>query len=230
MQGQVSDDQASDRQTQAIAIKAKKIADSPWFDITLFRTHIKFRLPNSTQSPPRDALGRQVDQRPFVNTAARENYEINEELGRCLTNLYNAAWKVKTTSFFARNAGEIQFKLFGVGVAKSDRLVYDNLYDGNIATTFLRNYYSSNFADIALESIDLVEREFNAVNTYYVTVPGHKIDCFVPFSALDLLLLSFEFIPGKKADEIEPAALSQVLTQFADSIIATLEMRLAHKS
>jgi len=210
-----------------VVIKAAAIEKSPWFNIKLFRTQVKFRLPKPSAKTPVNELGQKVDQRPFINTAAKANYEINEELGRCLTNIYNTAWKIQRSGFFKSSVGKLEVRFFALGVTKSDRLVYNDLYNPEIAVVYIRNYYSSAYQALALDGLDFTHEQINNNTAFFVRSQNSQLDCFIPFSNLDLLLFSFrmKIKKGVVAEQLE--GLHSAVETFVSPMLESLIMESA---
>lgn len=214
-------------------IKCSPIAKAPLFEIQLFRSKLSFRNPKATAKVAKDLAGRKVDARPFLNTALKAEYDCNEELGRCITNVFFSAWQMQPKKFFASRIGSLNFYLNGLGVTRGDRGVYKDLYNIDTAKVWLKNFYSCRLSDLTTPEQERPEtnKEFPVAietigeNQVYLVKPRrNQIDFFVPFSAADLLQFSYQFSPKDKNQKPELAQAMLSVEKFARELVATVSL------
>ena len=229
-------------------LKAANIQKSPWYDILLFRTRLRVKIPKATARIARDALGNIIDRRPFLNTVAKTEYDCNDRLGRCVIDIYHSAWRLYPKHMLSRSHASLSLFLRGLGVTRAERRVYRDLYQLDTASIWIRNYYSGathQFDELpgatpvggkdqhnGVESdgkprFSVEEISINGVKLFFCRPFKNQLDYFLPFSAADLLQFSFQITPKNARAEKQFAELIQTTQQFALSMLDTLA--LAHE-
>jgi len=214
-------------------IKARTVRSSPWYKIKLFRTNLRFRNPKATHKAPKDLAGRKVDQRPFINTAAKAQYDCNEELGRCITNIYFSAWAIYPRKYFSRPYASVTLRLNGLGVTKGDRAVYNDLYKFETAKIWIKNFYSCRPSslvdhDTALgggeESFPILEKTLGDMKVYISKPFAYQLDYFIPFSSIDLLQFSFQLAAKGIQAENEKEAIMREIADFSGQVVRSVSL------
>ena len=226
-------------------VKAASFQKAPWYDILLFRTRLRIKVPKATAGVGKDALGNTIDRRPFLNTVAKTEYDCNDRLGRCVVDIYHCAWRLYSGKLFSRSYASLSFTLRGLGVTPNERRIYRDLYQRDTASIWIQNYYSGatqQFDELpTLAPLDsegmhdkldageevrctLKEISINDIKVFFCRPFENQLDCFVPFSQADLLQFSFQVTTKSARAEKQLTALMQIAQQFASSMLKTLTL------
>jgi len=221
-------------------LKVRAIAKAPWFEIQLFRTHLRYRNPKASHNVTKNALGQKVDLRPFLNTALKAEYDCNENLGRCVVDIYHNAWSLYPRRFFSRPFASLSLSLRGVGVTRNDRAIYRDLYNRETAQIWLNNYYSSNaYGDAELPSLvntatvqgqnDHTKSRLTVLESfrhkaYLVTPCAGTYDYFFPFTQADMLQFSFTVDYKAPSAAQYSTEINAVAAEFIDSMLRSVSL------
>lgn len=235
-------------------IKAESVNTAPWFDILLFETRCRLRLPKPSIKPLKDLGGNLVDKRPFVNTLAKTRYykgEDADETGQYIVSIYRASWGFYDWRWFAKPKASLNFDFNAIAVCKPDMKDYPDVREPEIGCAWIRYSYRKSQAIKALLNLSMVEGGHMQVNirekpdaqaiadtlnydTQVLRINGHiayrtqltadTYDIFLPFTAQDMLQLSFALKGhGLKPLDNKAAYLEQG-NQLSQDIIHTLEI------
>lgn len=226
-----------------------KVKWAPWFEILLFETRLRIRIPRSTAKPLRTWNNKKIDGRPFVNTESKKVF--SGYTGSCgLLQFFAARWLFKRLSW--RKGVYVEFLLGATGVHHEQFDQYPNLLIDAVATDWI-NYLLKQrvafFSQFSLRRHDeaFVEIIFNEeaglpppdkvhnftigqwqtggrASAFYVSPFANQLNVFIPYGPRDCLQLIFGYVDNNGELWTQETLCQRSLQEFAQVLVATIEL------
>jgi hypothetical protein len=223
------------------------MADAPWFEIWLFKTHLRFRLPSSTMPKRKEALYpgfSNPDLRPFVNTESLRGYSRQEELGYYARTIYRGGWWLYPDSLLAKANTELQFDLMVYAVSDGNRLTYPNVMKEEGARCWIEHHYHARqhfYSQFYLQkddngTLEIINQpgtttpifapeveslQINNQTLYRVQTEPNQLSYWLAFSPCDFIRFDFTLEPLQGQEKLASLSRANDMTQ---SIISTITL------
>ena len=241
---------------KAPALGEKEINQSPFFEILLFKSRLRFRNPPANLENSVNLFGEKgSDKRPFVNTVSRSNYLCEEEIGLWYETLYTTGWKFYPRGWFKPAFAELRMVITvhaTVGLQRErfpDLLkpeqarewvllkyrqryqLYNEMTLQRSGDDFQLMFHDPEWASRQAEQRDfLVERQnINGIPVFRARPEPDIVDFFTAFTPEDILQFSFKLKALTNLEADEKAAFIQKASVWVESIMQTLELDLETK-
>ena len=235
-------------------IKAQPVNAAPWFDILLFETRCRLRVPKPSIKQLKNLDGRLVDLRPFVNTLAKTRYYKGaeaDESGQYQVSIYRASWGFYPRRWFSKPRASLCFDLGAIAVCKPDMKDYPDLREPGIGCAWVSYSYRKSQAIRARLNLSMVEgghmevtfREeedaqkiaetlnydtqamhVNGHIAYRIQLTADSYDILLPFTKHDMLQLSFRLQSHGLKPLDNKGVYIEQANQLSQDIINTLEI------
>lgn len=236
---------------QTAAIDTKSV-DSAWFELWLFKTQLRFQLPESTAPKHKsfNSVNCTPDARPFVNTEARQLYQRMDELGYYALPFYTAGWRKLPSEPEGPAYADLRFDLTGYAVTTPDTVKYPNVKKAEIATAWLENFYatrnralgqhhlkkhnddifelvisdSNKGVVVTAANNGICETLINGHTTFKVQTEPNRISYWLPFSERDFARFDFTLQALSGITEENKAHTLKWADKLSQSIISSVNL------
>lgn len=226
-----------------------RVKRAPWFEIVLFETRLRMRIPRSTAKPLRTWNNQKIDGRPFVNTESKKVF--SQYAGSSgLVQFFAARWLFKRLDW--RKGVYVEFIVGATGVHHEQYNQFPNLQIDSVAigwVNYLLKQRVAFFSQFSLrrDDAEFVEIIFNdetglpppehvpdftvgqwqtggQARAFFVSPYANQINIFIPFGPRDCLQLILGYVDNNGELWNQETLCQQSLQEFAQMLVATVEL------
>jgi hypothetical protein len=195
---------------------ATALTEGSWFEILLFDIKLRFTLPKLPTAKPDKNTFNAVDQRPFVNTIAKQRYLREDELEHYAITMFSQTWQLSPPGLFSKSDAALTLCLSGISATEPQMREGLNLTDQAACKHWIDQHNTGQaafFGSFFLQQqdngyykmVDTPSDEPDAITPQHnctpinlnghpafnaSTAPNHQ-EYWIPFSPSDLLNFTF---------------------------------------
>jgi hypothetical protein len=244
------------RNRRPITLQTGRVDKSPWYDIWLFKTRLRFRNPRRFGRLPKGLIYVDRDERPFLNTERKDQY-YHAQGKYSLIEIYKGYWPLGPRKWLSAPKAVLELNLRAVDVWKEQVDQFPDLYNDAIGLAWVNQLYNHFMNDPGMVTfvsqgdglfeivfndedatpVAVEERNFeietlnaNGHKAYRLNPEPHKLDFVVPFSTTEAACFSFTLKALKALSKDESAATLKAASEFAHAIMHSVRLEYPHQS
>ena len=145
------------------------------FEINLSETSLKFSTPKTYFKKNNPLLSTGNDLRPFVNLKSQSQYIFHSNTGRGSCNIYKIAWEVYCKKRNEKPQFTLLLSVTLLTPSEKERSIFNNLFDVDTLTGWLRNHYTQLNIEKSNSSIEVLNNGILSIEESTHNETDHNI-------------------------------------------------------